>query len=143
MHGESAEARDAAPRVRPLEPHRACPLSVHLDQEEPERVRFVLRALDLCADLGVSIRANGREERLDVLVCDELDQEGHVVGAGASDGHAHAVASCTRTPKKRCPDARTAPATMNANPAIMAAVTGSSRRSAPDATATGGRRGAT
>ena len=140
MHGEPAEARDAAPSVRPLEPHRAGALSVHFDDEEAERLGVALGALDLRADLVVSLRANGREERLDVLVRDELDQEVGVVGARASDRHAHAVDSCARTPKKRCPEARTAPATMSAKPAIIAAVTGSSSRSAPYATANAGMR---
>jgi hypothetical protein len=101
VHGEAAEAGDAAPDVRALETHRAGALAVDLDEEEPEPFRVTLGALDLRDDLVASLRARRSEERLDVLVRDELDEEVGVVGARTSDGDVQTVLSCARIPKKR------------------------------------------
>ena len=62
-----------------LEAHRARALAVGLDDEDAERLGLGLGALDLREDLVASLRAHGGEERLDVLVRDELDEEVDVV----------------------------------------------------------------
>ena len=63
----------------PLEPHRPGALAVDLDDEDAERLGLGLRALDLGDELLASLRAHRGEERLDVLVRDELDEELDVV----------------------------------------------------------------
>ena len=121
MDGEAAEVRDPAADVRALEAHRPGALAVDLDQEDAERVRVGLRARDLREDLVATLRSHGGEERLDVLVRHELDEEVGVVRARAPDRHLHAGSSCARTPKSRCPEASATPSRISASPASSAA----------------------
>ena len=127
-------------RFAALEAHRPRALAVDLDHEDAECVGLGLRALDLREDLLAILRPHGGEERLDVLVRHELDEEVDVVSARPPDRHPHAGVSCTRTPNKRCPEASAAPTAMSANPTSIAVVTGSSSRSAPYTTAKAGMR---
>lgn len=140
MDGEAAEIGDAASAIRPLEAHRPRALGVDLDDENAERLGIRLRLCDLGEDLVATLRTHGCEERLDVRVRDELDEEVRVVRPCATDRYVHAADSCTRVPKKRWPDASAAPTTMRPNPASIAAVTASSRKTAPYATANTGMR---
>ena len=111
-----------------------------LDHEDAERIGLRLRARDLLEDLVATLRAHGCEERLDVLVRHELDEEVDVVRRRAANRDRHAADSCTRTPKKRWPDASAAPTAMSANPTSIAAVTDSSSSTAPYTTANAGIR---
>ena len=80
----------------------------------------------------VILRADRGEERLDVLVRDELDEEVDVVGAAhGGSRRSRGRPPVRRTPKKRSPDASATPARMSARPASIAVVTGSSSSSAP------------
>ena len=106
VDGEAAEVGDAASRVRALEAHRAGSLAVDLDDEDAEGLGLGLRALDLGEERRRDLRADGREERLDVLVGDELDEEVDVVRARSPDGDASRRRLLARTPKRRWPDAR-------------------------------------
>ena len=127
---EAAEVRDAASPVRALEAHRAGPFSVDLDDEDAECVRLRLRALDLRAHGVRVLRPDGGEKRLHVLVCEELDEEAHVVRSRAPDRD-QAGSSCARVRSSCAPDASATPARMSARPASAAALTGSSRNAAP------------
>ena len=93
MDGKAAEVGDAAALVRALEAHRAGALPVDLDDEHAERVGLGLGAGDLGQDLLATLRSHGGEERLDVLVRDELDEKIDVVGAGSTDGDVNGTVS--------------------------------------------------
>ena len=140
MHGETAEAGDAAPAIRLLEAHRARTFAVGLDHEDAVRLRLGLRARDLLEELVAPLRAHRCEVWLHVLVRHELDEEVHVVRRRAANRDRHAADSCTRTPKSRCPEASAAPTAMSPNPTSIAAVTDSSSRTAPYTTANAGMR---
>ena len=58
-----------------------------------ESVQIGLGSRDLRENLVASLRTDGGEERLDVLVRHELDQEVGVVEAGAADCDVHAADS--------------------------------------------------
>ncbi len=140
VHGETAEGGDSAAAIRALEAHRARALAVDLDHEDAVRLGLRLPAHDLLEDLVAPLRPHGCEERLDVLVAHELDEEVDVVRCRPANRDRHVADSGTRTPKKRWPDASAAPTAMSANPASIAAVTGSSSRTAPYTTANAGMR---
>jgi hypothetical protein len=93
VNGEPAEAGDAAPRVGALEPHRARPLPVDLDEEEAECLGLALRALDLGQEIVAFSRAHRGKERLDLVVREEIAEEVDVVASCAPDGDAHAGVS--------------------------------------------------
>ncbi len=90
MDGEAAEIGNSAALVGAFEVHRPCAPAVHLDDEDAERIGLGLGALHLTADRLRIFRPHRREEGLDILVRDELDEEVHVVEARAPDGDVHA-----------------------------------------------------
>ena len=90
---EPAQVCDPAAPVRPLEAHRPCAFAAHLDDEHPERVRLRGRPLDLAQDRFAILRPHRGEERLDLVVREELDEEVDVVQARTSNRHAHAGSS--------------------------------------------------
>ena len=93
MDREAAEVGDPAPRVAALEPHGACTLAVDLDDEEPERFRLGLGALDLREDLVGALRPHRGQERLDLVVRHQVDEEVGVVRPRPPDRDAHAGSS--------------------------------------------------
>src|SRR4249919_1488503 len=127
---KTAEVCDPASSVPPFEAHRPGALAVRLDDEDAEGIRLAVGAGDLGEDLLASLRAHGREVRLDVLVADELDEEVGVVRACAPDRDHYAGSSCTRTPNRRWPEASATPSSMSASPVIATALTGSSSSAA-------------
>ena len=68
------------------------------------------------------------EERLDVLVRHELDEEVGVIRAGTPDRDGHAALSCACTPKSRCPEARMTPTRIRVSPASAIALMVSSEQ---------------
>ena len=109
--------------------------------EDAERVRLGLRALDLREDLVALLRAHRGEERLDVLVGHELDEEVGVVRPSHAESrrsrrfllHPRADEPLARREQRR-------PTRISASPPSAAAVTGSSSRTAPYTTAKPGMR---
>ncbi len=81
---EPADASDAAALVHTLEAHRTCALAADLDDEAAERLGLRERALHLGRHLLAPAGAPAAEERLDVRVVDELDEELDIGGAGAA-----------------------------------------------------------
>jgi hypothetical protein len=101
MDREPAEIGDAAAGVCALEAHRPGTLAVDLDDEDSEGIRLGDGARDLRMELVVPLRTHRGEERLDVFVRDEPDQEVDVVRSGAPDGDHYAGSSCPRTSNRR------------------------------------------
>src|SRR5262249_43912924 len=89
VNRKPTEVRDPAADVRALEPHGPGALAVDLDDEDTESVRFGLGTFDLGADLVLAVRADCREERLDLVVGHEADEEVDVVLAGTTEGDGH------------------------------------------------------
>src|ERR687897_644824 len=95
VDGDAAELRDPATSILLREAHHARALAVDLDHEPPVLVGLALRALDLFEDLLPCRRATGREERVDVVVRRQLDEEVDVVGPGTPDRDTHVRAGST------------------------------------------------
>src|SRR5207248_1884545 len=144
MDREAAEARDPAAAVLDVELHapgEAPPVAVcDLDHEAAEVLRLGKRALDLRGDRLVVARAASGEERLDVVVVRELDEEVDVLGPRPPDAQAHRPGStAARGAGRRSPEPTATPSRISARPPASAAVTGSPRKSAPERSAVGGR----
>src|SRR5207302_996420 len=117
VHSEALEVRNPRTAVRELEAEPAGTLPIDLDHEPAVVVRLALRARHF---LGDSVRVLGRdraEERLYVLVGDQLDEEIDVVRARAADRDRHGVwAAGTRRGRRRSPDPSPMPSRISAIP---------------------------
>ena len=143
MHREAAEVGDATSPVRDLEPHRARALAVDLDHEAAELPRLGERALDLGSDAVAVADPDGGEERLDLVVGEELDEEVEIRELGAPDldvQGACAAAGCHRREGRSIPEPSATPSRTSASPATAAMVSGSSRNTIPSTSAIPGSR---
>src|SRR5205085_5636212 len=122
------EPRDSAPSVLDLEAHHAGTLAVDLDDEPPEGERLPLRALDLGQELLRLPRPARAQERLDVVVVGELDDEVEVARLGSADRRPHRSRLVRR---RMAPVPSATPPRTSPRPATAAAVSGSPRKRAP------------
>src|SRR5262249_51922797 len=132
MDGEPFEMRYARTAIRELEPHRAGTLAVVLDHEPAEVVWLAPRALHVGLDGSTVLRGDRADERLDVGVQGELEEEVHVLAAGAADGHGHgACVSGARRGSRARPEPSETPSRIRTSPASSAVVSGSSSSTTP------------
>src|SRR5919202_5404943 len=130
MDRDPLEVGDPVTDARRLEPHRTgprpLPVPVDLDDEATELARVRGGPVDLRRDrLGVP-RRDRAEERLDVLVRRERDEERDVVCARPPDPNgAHGVGlagSGSRRRIRTSPEPRATPPRINASPRTALAV---------------------
>src|SRR5215211_1070655 len=143
VDGKAAEVRDSAAPVCHLEAHRTGALAVDLDHEPPEILELGERALDLGSNAVGVAHANGRQERLDFLMREQLDQEIEVRELGASNLDAQgacAAAGWRRREGLSIPEPSATPSRTSASPATAAIVSGSSRKTTPSTSAIPGSR---
>ena len=79
MHGEPAEIGDAMQVASLLEPHHTGALAVHLDDQTAVPLRLAFGTLDLGPNALVIECAAAAEERLRVVIRQQLDQPVDVV----------------------------------------------------------------
>jgi hypothetical protein len=92
MDGELLEVRDPRPSVLGLEAHDTRTNAVDLDHEPAVRGRIGIRPLDLGGERRSLSTGATAEERLDVRVVHELDQEVEIVTARPPDRN-HSVSA--------------------------------------------------
>ena len=132
MDREPAEPRDPAAPVADLERHRACAQAVDLDHEEAVFLRLALRALDQPQHAVAVALAARRQERLDLVVVEELDEEVDVVGRRPPNQGADSTAAAVcRRSGRQTPEPSATPPRISASPASIVARSGSSRIVAP------------
>src|SRR5438067_486548 len=131
MNGEPLEMRDPRAAVVDLEAHGARAAAVDLDHESPVPRRIGDRTLELGSE-GVAIAGRAAaEERLDVRVIQELEQEVEIVDPCSPDRDHGVSAAGARRGKRSVPVPSATPARMSSSPPIAEAVTFSSRKIAP------------
>ena len=134
MDGEAAQLRDAAALVRDGEAHDACASAVELDDEASEVLRLALGALDLLEQLVARRGSSRGEERVDIVVARQRDEELDVVGSSAPDRHVHGRAGSTASGGalgRSSPEPSATPARISTRPTTIHAVISSSSSNAP------------
>ena len=121
---EAAEPRDPAPRVGLLEADRARRRPVHLDHEAAERRGLGVGALELREQHVAIGGAHRREERRDLVVRHERDEEVQISRNGSPEAH---LGHCSFN----LPEPIATPARISTSPASVATVIGSSSSTAP------------
>src|SRR5690348_16353542 len=90
MHRETLQPRDLVRLALLVVAERTGALTLELDDHAPEALRLALGALDLLQHRRRLARAPRPEERIDVVVAIEGDEEVDVVGSRAAERD-HAV----------------------------------------------------